>query len=89
MDEDIQLTNHFTKSYCSSLLESLEDRFLESEILSALSVFDPNRVPLEKGELEKFGNENLKILFNKFFSFLVDFETSKINYQSLVSNAGH
>ena len=68
--------------YVDTVVSNLEDRFPDTKLLSAFSVFDPQQVPQEnKAEFGTYGNEHIDTLSDNF-QLTIDKETLEIEWLS-------
>jgi hypothetical protein len=75
------------KKYLSTLLQHLDDRFPDIEIISAFSIFDPKTIPDNPQNRQGYGREELRIFQQKFATHgVVDEDGLKVEYP-LFTNA--
>ena len=68
--------------YVDAVVSNLEDRFPDTKLLSAFSVFDPQQVPQEnEAEFGTYGNEHIDTLSDNF-QLTIDKETLEIEWLS-------
>ena len=63
-EDDVKQIRCTTKTYCEALLQNLEDRFLEPQILFAFRIFDAKEIDANQRHL--YGNQDLKLLIKRF-----------------------
>ena len=55
------------KPYVSHLKENISSRFVSHDIVSALAIFDPRKVPsADSAELPTYGRESIEVLLNHY-----------------------
>ena len=64
--DDSNSMDCMTTTYCEALLKSISHRFPEPEILTAFSVFDPNRIPKQRDDRRSYADADLDLLCSKF-----------------------
>ena len=66
LEEDIELIQSTTKTYCEALIHNLDDRFPEPEVLFAFRIFDVKEIPLDAHKRQLYGNHDLQLLISRF-----------------------
>ena len=54
--------NHSTSTFIDKLISNLQSRFPDSNLLGSLSVFDPQKLPVEPSELATYGAAEIDVL---------------------------
>ncbi|CAB5383548.1 unnamed protein product [Rhizophagus irregularis] len=56
----------FISKFAKAIIESLKNRFPDSEIYNALRIFDPKFLPQRESDIANYGNNEIKILIEYF-----------------------
>ncbi|CAG8629943.1 1786_t:CDS:2, partial [Dentiscutata heterogama] len=74
----------FISQFAIATIESLQDRFPDSEILNSLRIFDPRELPPQYNQIHSYGNNEIKTLV-KFYGKPKNF--CQIEYQPIIDES--
>ncbi|CAG8835381.1 30799_t:CDS:2, partial [Gigaspora margarita] len=73
----------FISQFAIATIESLQDRFSDSEILNSLRIFDLRELPLQYNQIHSYGNNEIQTLVN-FYGKPKNFH--QIEYQLIIDS---
>ena len=79
--EKTKLENNVTK-FVGAILENLEARFPNSELIQATRIFDPKAIPTSDSDFIPYGEAELRVLTTKY-SLFVDHNCCSIEWDTL------
>ena len=64
LDDNYNFILPFVREYSIAIIDAIKNRFPESELYNAFSIFDPRELPDDDRELVLYGNQEIEILGN-------------------------
>ena len=62
LEEHDHFIPQFVTEYSTAIINAIKNRFPESELYSAFSIFDPKELPGDISELDLYGNQEIRLL---------------------------
>lgn len=83
-----QQMQSLTQKYVAALSNNLDQRFVSSSVISALSIFDPVNVQAYEADgFQEYGHSSVNILAKHFFQ--IETEVQKIKLEKLLAEWSH
>ncbi len=56
----------FISKFAKTIINSLKNKFLDSEIYNALRIFDPKFLPQKESKISNYGDDDIKVIVEYF-----------------------